>query len=88
MSKTKHIDQRMNQRGISALMVDLLMQLGQRQGDKLSLGRKGVRSAIKQIDTIRKALLDMEKKGGVVLVEQDDSLITVYRLDSYKRPSG
>lgn len=86
MSKTRHIQQRMNQRGISSKMLELVLQFGTRDQDKMLLGKKNIRKVLAELDRLRKSFLDMEKKGGLVLVEKDGAEITTYALNSYRRP--
>ena len=85
MAKTRHIQQRMSQRGISGEMLDLVAQFGSWQGDKCILNRKGCRNALGALDSLRKRLVRMEEKGGLVLVHEGGVDITAYRVDSYTR---
>lgn len=85
MQQTLHIDKRMNQRGIKGDLVALAIQLGEAEGDKYILSRNIIREQIAELDQQRKLLLDAEKKGGVVVVSSEDTAITTYRHDSFKR---
>lgn len=85
MSKTRHIHKRLNQRGISESLLDVIADFGVSEGDKLILNRKGTLDVLKQLDALRKKLLEIQKKGGLVVVEAGESLLTTYRLDSYQR---
>ena len=40
---------------------------------------------VKEIQKAIKALKNILKKGGVVVVSENDTLITTYKLDSYDR---
>ena len=40
---------------------------------------------VKEIQTAIKTLKNILKKGGVVVVSENDTLITTYKLDSYDR---
>ena len=40
---------------------------------------------VKEIQTAIKTLKNILKKGGVVVVSENDTLITTYNLDSYDR---
>ncbi len=85
MAKTRHIHQRMNQRGIQQAMLDLVKQFGIDSGDKTILNQKALRVAIAECKKIEKLMQKMENKGGLVLVEEDGYEITTYDLNSYKR---
>lgn len=50
MKKTYHLDCRMNQRGISAAMIDLLLAYGDFNGDKIYLTRKQALQVRREID--------------------------------------
>jgi hypothetical protein len=67
-------------------MLELVLQFGTRDQDKMLLGKKNIRKVLAELDRLRKSFLDMEKKGGLVLVEKDGAEITTYALNSYRRP--
>ena len=75
----------MSQRGISSRLVDLVSQFGMDHGDKVILSRKNTEALIGAVDTLKSQLIEVQTKGGLVVVEQDDPQITVYPLDSYSR---
>lgn len=50
MKRTYHIECRMNQRGISSAMLDLLLAYGDFDGDKIYLNRKQALQARREID--------------------------------------
>lgn len=83
MSKTKHFGQRINQRGIRQHMVDLVRQCGFRTGDKIILDRHALKAVDKALRKEMKTVRDLEKKGGIVVVEANETLITSYRVDKY-----
>ncbi|MHC6647646.1 hypothetical protein ACYTPF_13820 [Alteromonas sp. HB246098] len=85
MAKTRHIHQRMNQRGIKQAMLEVVKQFGIDSGDKTILNQKALRDAIAECKRIEKLMQKMENKGGLVLVEEDGHEITTYDLNSYKR---
>ena len=90
MSKTRHIQKRMNQRGIEQQLIDVATKFGKavpcRDGKKIYLNCKGAQNAIQAIDRIRKSLTAAIDKGGVVLVAAPNGLeITTYCLNSYRR---
>jgi len=85
MAKTRHIQQRMNQRGIKSEMLDIVQQFGMWQGDKCILNRKACNDVLSELDKIRRDVIKMKEKGGLVLVHDDGADITTYALESYKR---
>jgi hypothetical protein len=80
MKKTKHIQARMNQRGISNRELDLVREYGSWSGDKCILNRKASFELLRKFDDVRKILIKIAEKGGLVLVEEGESEITCYRL--------
>ena len=85
MKTTKHSLARMSQRGLPKKLVDLAFEFGKEQGDKLILNRKSTQKLINEIDNMRKELLKVIDKGGVTLVIDNDTLITAYNTNSYRR---
>ncbi len=86
MSKsTKHMQGRMSQRAIKSDLVQLTQQFGHRDGDKVVLTKKSLVMLQSELDSLKKTVQEALKKGGVVVVESGDTMITTYRLDSYKR---
>lgn len=83
MAKTRHIHKRMSQRGITDRMLKVVSKFGMTQGDKQILDRKNIDALVKSMDGLRKDLLKMRDKGGVVVVEVEDTQITTYNLNSY-----
>ncbi len=84
MAKTKHMHQRMCQRGIDEQLVRLVQQFGISRDSsgalKTILSLKGIDKSLAQLDKLRKNLLRARDKGGVVLVESTDrAQITTYR---------
>ena len=85
MAKTRHFHQRMGQRGITQCMVDLVNDYGVHQDDKTSLDRRNIDELVRSIDKFRKKLINLRDKGGLVVVEVNNDLITAYRPDSFSR---
>ncbi|PSW11455.1 DUF4258 domain-containing protein [Photobacterium rosenbergii] len=85
MAKTRHIHQRMNQRGINEQMLEIVKMFGVDEGDKTYLNRKGIDAVEKQLKAFLKQMEKMKARGGVVLVESGEAEITTYTLDSYNR---
>lgn len=85
MSKTRHIQQRMSQRGIQQSMVDMTLEYGHSQGDKVILNRKGIDSILKELEKLKQCALKLRQKGGLVVIDYQDTLISTYALNSFKR---
>ena len=81
MHNTKHFNKRMNQRGISKDLAELALELGYIHGDRYVLGRREVDEELERLDERRRLLIKARDKGGVVVVAQDDALITTYRFE-------
>lgn len=85
MAKTRHFQARMSQRGIKQGIVDLVLDYGVEENDRVVLNRKAAKLLLERLDGIRKLAIQAYEKGGhVVVVGDDDQLITTYRLDSYR----
>lgn len=85
MITTKHCQARMSQRGLPKKLLELVLEFGKDKGDKLILNKKSTQKVIDEIDSIRKKLLRIMDKGGVTVVLDNESLITAYNTNSYKR---
>lgn len=78
MIATKHIGERMSQRGMTKRMIELVMEFGKEQGDKVILNRKAMQSILHEMEQLKKDLLKVMDKGGIVVVIDNDTLITTY----------
>ncbi|WP_338501459.1 hypothetical protein V6R86_01615 [Sphingomonas kaistensis] len=77
---TRHMQERMNQRGIVGDIVALVAQFGDWNGDRLVLDRKALKNAVRSLDGLRAKMLKALDKGGVAVVEIDGRQITTYAL--------
>lgn len=84
MFTTKHFQSRMSQRGLPKKIIDLVLEFGKDNGDKLILNRKETQKLIDEVDDFKKNLLKVMDKGGVTVVLDNESLITAYNLDRNK----
>jgi hypothetical protein len=76
----------MSQRGITKLMLEKVLELGEAVSDeKIVLNKKIGLRLLKELDAARKDLLKIIDKGGIALVLEGDSLITTYNYNSYRR---
>lgn len=83
MHKTQHFDARMNQRGITKEMVDLALAWGEVDGERITLDQKSCREIGNALKMMAKKIDLLGQKGGVVLVQENDALITTYRANSF-----
>lgn len=83
MHMTHHLDARMNQRGIRKDLIDLTLDLGDIDGDKIILSSKIIDQEMSDLQRRMKHLSEARKKGGVVVVAEGDHLITAYRKSSF-----
>lgn len=79
MHKTVHSHARMNQRGITGDMIELVMSFGEPVGDKMVLNTKTCHQAIEALKLVQKKLEHASKKGGLTVVTDGNTLITAYR---------
>lgn len=77
---TKHGMDRMNQRGITGEMIDLVLEYGEYIQDKVILNSKKIKKLIKKvsIDLKSKFMKVLDKGGLVVVLGEDNVLITTY----------
>lgn len=85
MHTTQHIQQRLSQRGISRAMVELVLDHGRLDQDRYILGRKEAAQRLRQIQHEERTLKKILDKGGVVVVAEDNALITTYNRTSKSR---
>ena len=82
MSRTKHIQKRMSQRGITNDLLQIAIAFGVPVEDgKYILNRKGCNNLIQSLRKIEKVAIKASDKGGLVIVKSGDSLITTYNLN-------
>lgn len=85
MFSTKHFQSRMSQRGLPKKIIDLVLEFGKDNGDKLILNRKETQKLIDEVDDFKKNLLKVMDKGGVTVVLDNEFLVTTYNLDRNKQ---
>lgn len=84
MKYTYHLQNRMNQRGISKEMIEFTLNYGSINGDAYITNKKLLQKMIQHLNkqlTLAKRLID---KGGVIVVTNNGSVITTYDYESYK----
>ena len=85
MSKTRHIQKRMARRSIREAMLKMVETFGVSDGDTRVLNRKGCDAALAEIEDLKKNLVRVRERGGIVLVKDGGVQITTYALDSFSR---
>lgn len=86
MSKTRHIQARMSQRAINQKLLNLTLEFGVEYEDgKIILNRQGLDELMRQLGELQQAAQQAANKGGLVVVREGETLITTYRLASYRR---
>jgi len=88
MCKTRHIQQRMSQRGIKQAMLDIALNFGKSKGDKVILNRKAIDSLLRELEQIKKNAIKMRERGGMIVVKCNERLVTTYPMDNYVRGNG
>ena len=78
MQFSQHAGRRMNQRGISRRLVEFTLRHGRIEGDKHILDRNTSRRLIDELNEELRLAKQVLDKGGVTLVEGDDTIITTY----------
>jgi len=85
VAKTRHIHQRMSQRGVTERMLEIVTEFGMVQGDKVVLDKKNIDALLIGMEKLKKDFIKVRDKGGLVVVEANDKLITTYNVDSFDR---
>ena len=87
MAKTRHLGAQTNRRGIKSDLLELVKCFGTNLGDKTMVTRNQASALIKELDRIRRQALDVEKKGGLIIVEENGYEITAYRCEGWSNTS-
>lgn len=83
---TKHLGVRMSQRGITSEMIEFVLTHGVNRQDKIVLCRKDLAKLVPQLDGAQRATaLKLLDKGGIVVVEEGESLLTAYNINTFSR---
>lgn len=83
MSKTRHIQRRMSQRGITSEIIDIVTKFGNTDGDKVILSKKNCKLLSEKLAKLKRTIDKISEKGGYTVVSCEGNLITAYRLDSF-----
>lgn len=86
MGKTRHVGKRMSQRGIRQSLIDLTLGFGVKtKNGRVVLNKQGLEELLEQLKDMEQTVQEALKKGGIVLVCDEEVLVTTYRVDSYHR---
>jgi len=86
MKITKHMKSRMTQRAINQDLVDLTISYGETMQDgKIVLTKKAIRKMLDAVNDFKQKAQKAYEKGGVIVIADGETLITTYRLDSYRK---
>lgn len=85
MSRTRHFEARMSQRGITRDIVELVLEYGEVEQDKRVLGRRELVQLIDHLDDLKRTALRAMDKGGIVVVEAEGRLVTAYSKRTFNR---
>ena len=85
LKQTKHMRQRMSQRGVTREMVDLVIEYGETDQDKHVMGRRHALHRLELINQEPRVLKKILDKDGVVVVAEGNALITTYNRDQDDR---
>lgn len=85
MSKTRHLQKRMSQRGITSEIIEIVTKFGLCSGDKVILTKKNCEFLSQKLASLKRTIDRMAEKGGYTVVSSEGTLITAYRVDSYNR---
>lgn len=76
LRRTRHVEERAQQRGFRDGDLDLIAQLGTSTEDGVVLRRRDV----DQVRTVvRRLLADLDRLEGSAVIVQDDAIVSVYR---------
>ena len=78
MYETLHINQRARQRGITNRMIELTLEYGVVQADKIKLGTRRIKKLLETHHELKSDLLKILDKGGLIVVVSGAAMITAY----------
>ncbi len=78
MYETLHINQRARQRGITNRMIELTLEYGIVQADKIKLGTRRIKKLLRTHKNLKSDLLKILDKGGLIVVVSGAAMITAY----------
>lgn len=87
MKMTKHIQKRMDERCISAKMLEIVQQFGMdsHNGERVMLDAKSLKALEKWVRNFLKQVELMKQRGGLTLVNVEGHLLTAFANNSYRK---
>jgi hypothetical protein len=87
MKITKHIQERMSERCINEMMLEIVQNFGvdTPDGERMIIDKKALTSLEKWTRNFLKQLELMKQRGGLTLVSVEGSLLTVFANNSYRK---
>ena len=85
MHLTNPLDVRIQRRGIPRRLVDLALEAGEIDGDRYVLSARQIQIEIDRLNAKKKLYQEASKRGGIVVVLENDAVITTYRKNSFSR---
>lgn len=84
MHTTHHCKVRQAQRGISPSMVDYVLLHGVAcASDRIILGKKEALKRLIELEAEKRMLIKITDKGGVVVIQEGEALITTYNYSGH-----
>lgn len=81
MNMTGHVKQRMAERGIPKRLLEFALKHGRVEGDRCVLDRKETQQLLSQLSEETRLAKKVLDKGGIVVVESGEALITTFNVD-------
>ncbi len=86
MSRTRHVQPKMNRIEMKSVIGSLLAPYGGVDGDEfVPTDAESLEALIDRLARLERTAKKILDKGGIVVVSEGDIEITTYNLDSYKR---
>lgn len=85
MCRTRHMQQRMSQRGITSEIVKMAGMFGICNNDRITLTGKNCEYLSEVPAKFKRTLDKMAQKGGCTVVNRGRSQLTAFRVDSFNR---
>lgn len=84
MHTTHHCKVRQSQRGITPSMVEYVLIHGTNwKQDRVVLGKKEAQKRLIELEAEKRLLMKITDKGGVVVIQEGDALITTYNYSGH-----
>lgn len=85
---TKHFMARMTQRGVTEDLVSLALQFGEPLDDgRVVIGTRALDQVMVELQALKRAAQKARERGGLVVVEEGGTLVTVYQVNGRHKRS-